>query len=671
MQLFRWKLLHNSLKLADAEMKEDWDDDFELNQDARLEISNYDNDSDFDTSDDELDLVSLNRRLSLKPRNSTESSLPSSSSSSFTPSSSLLLHSSPTTSISDAHQSDDDDFLHDIHLPQNINLHSRLLQNLNKHPHESYEQDLDISNDVKLSPTRIQNSLLHRASSKKPRSSAPAKVSPAPPIRSIHRRGSLSSLPRSPSKYTNANTSQPTKQPGLRNAKSTFNFSQSRLTAPTASSLAKSKPVKMRPPSISIPAARVAMPSSARLLTKPRNLKPKKIWGDGSELEAFDDLSVTEQLEQHHSIPLTRTRSSMSGDEFSTIKARPSDTRSETRSDRSVSPSSSTIHRKQVKERPSLFNTFFDSRSRSPPSQTQPPPPPTIGQNRYAQPRTMRANSPITIPMPNSTVTAPTLSSEAKRRQRLHSHSSSTRSISPTSSQMLLPSIHQRTSEGGNGGSGSGSAKKTLRRSKRPTLIKQLGKEDQVKYVGDMKYDPVHRKWDGNNYEPALRELDSVRPALITHLNGAHTPNASFASAARSPNSSGNATSYLNQPNKVVGDMVFDPVRMCWLTNDDEDVFANLSSSSNSSRGSHITRDQTAMSVFHHDTITASGDTSIDTERAKIRATIPKQLIDECESTEETHAKDVQGWVPRGGIVDDRRYLYEIYVMSKKIAARK
>ena len=255
---------------------------------------------------------------------------------------------------------------------------------------------------------------------------------------------------------------------------------------------------------------------------------------------------------------------------------------------------------------------------------------------------------------------------------------------------MLLPSIHQRTSEGGNGGcaSGGGNAKKTLRRSKRPTLIKQLGKEDQVKYVGDMKYDPVHRKWDGNNYEPALRELDSVRPAwvmhfcdaladesspnrLITHLNGAHTPNASFASAARSPNSSGNATSYLNQPNKVVGDMVFDPVRMCWLTNDDEDVFANLSSSSNSSRGSHITRDQTAMSVFHHDTIAASGDTSIDSERAKIRATIPKQLIDECESTEETHAKDVQGWVPRGGIVDDRRYLYEIYVMSKKIAARK
>lgn len=69
----------------------------------------------------------------------------------------------------------------------------------------------------------------------------------------------------------------------------------------------------------------------------------------------------------------------------------------------------------------------------------------------------------------------------------------------------MLPSIQQRASE-------SGSGKRTLRRSKRPTLIKQLGREE-AKVVGDMKYDPVHRRWDGNHYEPALRELDSVRPA--------------------------------------------------------------------------------------------------------------------------------------------------------------
>lgn len=71
---------------------------------------------------------------------------------------------------------------------------------------------------------------------------------------------------------------------------------------------------------------------------------------------------------------------------------------------------------------------------------------------------------------------------------------------------MMFPSIHQRTEE-------SFPQKKTLRRSKRPTLIKQLGKEDQVKVVGDMKYNPVERKWDGNNYEPALRELETSRPA--------------------------------------------------------------------------------------------------------------------------------------------------------------
>ncbi|TIB70561.1 hypothetical protein E3Q22_00508 [Wallemia mellicola] len=609
------------------EVNEDWEEDFVLNQDTPIEFNNFmEDDSEYSTSDDELDILTLDQKLSLKPRASTESSLKSSSSSSFTPSSSILQHSSPTTSISDFQQSDDDDFLQDIHLPQNINFHSRLLQKINKRPFEPFEQDLDISQDIKLSPTRIQNSLLARASSKKPRSSAPAKVTPAPPVRSLHRRGSLSSLPRSPTRYSN----QGPTQPSLRNAKSTFNFSQSRLTAPTASSLAKSKPAKMRPPSISIPAARVAMPSSAKLLTKPKNLKPKKIWGDGSELEAFEDLTTQ-----------TRTRTSMSGDEFSTIKARPSDTRS----DRSSSPSGSTIQ---------LFNTFFDGRSRSP--QT-PPPPPTISQSRYVPTRTARAHSPITIPIPNSTVTAPTLSSEAKRKQRLHSHSSFNRSLSPTSSQMMFPSIHQRTEE-------SFPQKKTLRRSKRPTLIKQLGKEDQVKVVGDMKYNPVERKWDGNNYEPALRELETSRPATTT-------PNSSFNSLrARSPNSSGNGTSYLNQPTKIVGDMVFDPVRMCWLTNDEEDVFANLSSSSNSSRGSHYQRDQTAMTIFHHDTNNSQVST-IDTERAKIMANIPKELIDQCEFAEKQHDNDIQGWIPRGGIVDDRRYLYEIYVMSKKIAARK
>lgn len=161
--------------------------------------------------------------------------------------------------------------------------------------------------------------------------------------------------------------------------------------------------------------------------------------------------------------------------------------------------------------------------------------------------------------------------------------------------------------------------------------------------------------------------LLTYRISLITHLNG--TPNSSFNATARSPNSSGNATSYLNQPTKVVGDMVFDPVRMCWLTNDEEDVFANLSSSSSSSRGSHVTRDQTAMTVFHHDTNAHAP--SVDSERKRITASIPRPLIEECEGAEEAHATDVQGWVPRGGIVDDRRYLYEIYVMSKKIAARR
>ncbi|KAJ3328369.1 hypothetical protein HDU76_010097 [Blyttiomyces sp. JEL0837] len=90
---------------------------------------------------------------------------------------------------------------------------------------------------------------------------------------------------------------------------------------------------------------------------------------------------------------------------------------------------------------------------------------------------------------------------------------------------------------------------------KKPTLIRNIAASDIVK--GNMVYDPVQQRWDGN--EEALLEFEKntppisrARPALITNKG----------SAAKLPN--------------VVGNMVFDPVKMCWLGNDEDDPFRDI-----------------------------------------------------------------------------------------------
>ena len=145
---------------------------------------------------------------------------------------------------------------------------------------------------------------------------------------------------------------------------------------------------------------------------------------------------------------------------------------------------------------------------------------------------------------------------------------------------------------------------------------------------------------------------------LITHFNNSQNPNISNSS-------SNNQTSYLNKPTKVVGDMVFDPIKMCWLTNnDDDDVFANLSSSSTSSN--ECSNNFKFNNSILSDTISNANNNENTNET--LYSNISKSFIDICYSTESLHDNQVRSWVPRGGLIDDRRYLYEIYVMSKRIA---
>ncbi|KAG6888834.1 hypothetical protein C0992_007392, partial [Termitomyces sp. T32_za158] len=104
---------------------------------------------------------------------------------------------------------------------------------------------------------------------------------------------------------------------------------------------------------------------------------------------------------------------------------------------------------------------------------------------------------------------------------------------------------------------------------RKPTLIRNLGGTNGPKVVGDMKWNPATLRWEGNDH--VLRGFDasvgtSTRPALITHLTGSSigSPVGSFASGAR-----------------IVGNMIFDPTRMCWVSTlppdeEEPDVFASL-----------------------------------------------------------------------------------------------
>lgn len=84
-----------------------------------------------------------------------------------------------------------------------------------------------------------------------------------------------------------------------------------------------------------------------------------------------------------------------------------------------------------------------------------------------------------------------------------------------------------------------------------------------------MHWNPVSLRWEGN--DAVLRDFEpgSARPALITHLTGS-----SVGKLASPPGS------FRSQPNgaRVVGDMMFDPVKMCWVSNngEEEDPFAGI-----------------------------------------------------------------------------------------------
>ncbi|KAF8575510.1 hypothetical protein K439DRAFT_1369848 [Ramaria rubella] len=219
---------------------------------------------------------------------------------------------------------------------------------------------------------------------------------------------------------------------------------------------------------------------------------------------------------------------------------------------------------------------------------------------------------------------------------------------------------------------------------RKPTLIRNLGGAGPPKVVGDMKWNPQSLRWEGN--EQALRDFDaatssSTRPALITHLTGSSigSPVTTFASGAR-----------------VVGNMIFDPARMCWISRlppeeDEPDVFADLADDEEEDwdrkggtiRANQLMDQSLVTAATRGDTPSPGRPTSThsrtmsesESERGARPALtslldLDGKLLDKCRVAEDRHRAEMKGWRlhPPGENDDepDRSSLHEIRALATR-----
>lgn len=208
--------------------------------------------------------------------------------------------------------------------------------------------------------------------------------------------------------------------------------------------------------------------------------------------------------------------------------------------------------------------------------------------------------------------------------------------------------------------------------------------------VGEMKWNPSTLRWEGN--DQALRDFDAVvgtstRPALITHLTGSSmgSPVGSFAAGARK-----------------VGNMIFDPTRMCWVSTlpadqEEPDVFADLAddedddaweTKSGTIRASQqivgatspcessLASVATALTTLspassRTRTMSESGDSDRGS-RASIFYDVDDDFVERCRAAEERHRSEMKGW--RSALSrqvkafgePDRQDLYEIRALATR-----
>jgi hypothetical protein len=195
-----------------------------------------------------------------------------------------------------------------------------------------------------------------------------------------------------------------------------------------------------------------------------------------------------------------------------------------------------------------------------------------------------------------------------------------------------------------------------------------------------MRWNPQTLRWEGNDH--VLRDFDvavgtSTRPALITHITGSSIGSlGSFASGAR-----------------IVGNMVFDPRRMCWVSTlppeeDEPDVFANMADDEedSESKGDTIraiisrvsdvsastSSDAWACTASpagsHSRTISESGSDR-GSRASMMVCDVDAAFLESCRTAEERHRVEMKGWKSTlakrdTSLASDRSYLYEIRALA-------
>ncbi|KDQ63399.1 hypothetical protein JAAARDRAFT_120201 [Jaapia argillacea MUCL 33604] len=229
---------------------------------------------------------------------------------------------------------------------------------------------------------------------------------------------------------------------------------------------------------------------------------------------------------------------------------------------------------------------------------------------------------------------------------------------------------------------------------RKPTLIRNLGGVAAPKVVGDMKWNPQSLRWEGN--DQVLRDFEAVvgtstRPALITHLTGSSigSPVGSFATGAR-----------------IVGNMIFDPQKMCWIStlapeDDEPDVFADLADDEDDTdtwetKGGTIRASQqqqaSAVSVPSSETSSSTASSRIETPspaRSRHRSMsesesdrgsrasmcvcdVDDSFVENCRIAEERHRGEMKGWKLPGQQPDyvfsepDRSHLFDIRALATR-----
>lgn len=189
--------------------------------------------------------------------------------------------------------------------------------------------------------------------------------------------------------------------------------------------------------------------------------------------------------------------------------------------------------------------------------------------------------------------------------------------------------------------------------------------------VGDMKWNPQIMRWEGN--DQVLRDFDatvgtSTRPALITHLTGSSmgSPANSFAAGARK-----------------VGNMMFDPSRMCWISmlppeEEEPDVFANLADDEDSddwdAKGDTIRANQQAKATSATPSAppcsrsrSRSESESDRCSRGSMVCDVDEGFFELCRAAEQRHRQEMRGWATsRTSHQPDRSFLYEIRALATR-----